>query len=225
MFRSFTVIVTLITVLTGCSSRSMSNGIGVLSGVVIVGAVGYTLLETAEQTKSAEEEKQLIVEEIKEANLGRHISEVIQRIGPPQSVASDEAGGKIYIWSNEKNISVPQYSYVPVPQNNKPSEPFVPQIKSSLNSEGSETQGEMWYNPYLKKYEWRSETRSTSGNRIIDAINKGRENANSNAFASGLKSQSREKIVTGHVTKRRVESLMFFADTQGIVYNVLYKNW
>jgi len=195
----------------------MSNGIGVLSGVVVVGVVGYTLLETAEQAKSAEEEKQLIVEEIKEANIGRHISEVIQRIGPPQSVTSDEAGGKIYIWSNEKNISVPQYSYVPVPQKTQSYSPAKPQ--------GSETQGEMWYNPYLKRYEWRSETRSTSGNRIIDAINKGRENANSNAFASGLKSQSREKIVTGHVTKRRVESLMFFADTKGIVYNVLYKDW
>ena len=224
MFRNFAVIVTLITILTGCSSRSLSNGIGVLSGVVLVGAIGYTLMDSTEQAKSAEEEKQLIVEEIKEANLGRHISEVIQRIGPPQSVASDEAGGKIYIWSSEKNISVPQYSYVPVA-------PKKTQSYSSPKPQGSETIGEMRYNPYLKRYEWRSETRSTSGNSIIDAINRGREKANSNefasdnAFVSGLKSQSREKIVTGHVTKRRVESLMFFADTKGIVYHVLYKDW
>ena len=192
MFRNFVVAIVLIFTVSGCAF----------------------LLEptTSSQSKKSIE---LMVEEIKAANIGRHISEVIQKIGPPQNVASDEAGGKIYIWTNEKQVSTPQYSYVPVPQETQSYTPPKPQK--------SATQGEMWYNPYLGRFEWRSETRETSGNRIIDAINKGRENANSNPFVSGLKSQ--KKVVTGYTTQRRVESLMFFVNSDGTVYNVLYKDW
>ena len=235
MFRNLLVIVTLIAILTGCSGRSISNGISVLSGIAIVGTVSYVLLETVEETESSEDKSQLIVKEIKKATVGCHISEVIQKIGPPQNVASDEAGGKIYIWIYENNISVPQYSYVPVPQNNKPSEPFVPQIdplKSLLNPEGTVTHGEMWYNPYFDRYEWKSKTHRTKGDSSVstihtDAINKGREAANekienSNSFVSGLK--SREKIVTGHVTERHVVKLMFFINSESIIYHVLYQD-
>ncbi len=239
MFRNFVVIVALITILTGCSGKSISNGIAVLSGVAVAGTIGYIFLETVEEAESYKEkkqlEKQLIVEEIKEANVGRHISEVIQRIGPPQNITDDYTGGKIFIWTNEKQFSVPQYDYVPALQNNKPlEEPFIPQIdplKSPLKLEKSETQGEMWYNPYLDRYEWKSKTRNSSGDSLVssvhsDAINKMRENArsdSSNAFVKGLKSQ--KKVVTGHVTRHKVESIMFFVKSDGTVYNVLYKDW
>ena len=158
--------------------------------------------------------------DLKSFDVGHHISEIIQRVGPPHKVASDEAGGKIYIYIFENSTSVSQYSHVPTPP--KTNSYTHPEQKSSV------TRGKMWYNPYTKRYEWKSETRKTSGNRIIDAINAGQANANSNAnsnpFISGLNS-SPQKVVTGHTTRVYSVSVMYYVNPDKKVYNVLVRDW
>ena len=181
--------------------------------MLIITFSGCALLELP--TPSNKTTVESLQAEIKTVDMGRHISEIIQRAGPPHKVASDEAGGKIYIYIFEKSTSVPQYSYVPTPPNTNSYTP--PEQNASV------TRGQMRYNPYTRRYEWTSETRKTSGNRIIDAIKAGQANANSNSFVSGLNS-SPKKVDTGHTTRIYSVSIMYFVKPDKTVYNVLVKD-
>ena len=111
---------------------------------------------------------------------------------------------------------MPQYSYVPTPPNTN--------SYTSPEQKASVTRGQFWYNSYTRRYEWTSETRKTSGNRIIDAIKAGQANANSNSFASGLNS-SPKKVATGHTTRIYSVSIMYFVKPDKTVYDVLVKDW
>ncbi len=134
---------------------------------------------------------------------GHHISGVIQRLGPPDNVVSDEAGGKIYVWIEHKQTSVPQYSYESVPQNNPI---YVPPVTLPQRTT---TKGEMRWNPYLEKWEWKSESTTQSKNTP-------------DPLGAILKAQSttpQKRLVTKYATSTRSSHLMFFARHNGTIYH------
>ena len=47
--------------------------------------------------------------------MGSHISKVILKWGPATQIAEDGAGGRIYIWQIQKQVSVPQDRWVTSP--------------------------------------------------------------------------------------------------------------
>ena len=155
----------------------------------------YTLVNT-----TSEEEK---FAETMNAWKGHHISGAIQKLGPPDNVVSDEAGGKIYVWIEHKQMSIPQYSYESVPQDNSV---YVPPV---TQPQRTSTQGEMRWNPYLGKWEWKSES-TTQTQTTPDPL------------GAVLKAQSttpQKQLVTKYETRTRSYYFMFYARHDGTIYH------
>ena len=135
---------------------------------------------------SSDEEWKAIVQRMK----GSHISRVVQALGPPNDIVSDHAGGKIYIWGESHTKTVPQYDLEIVPQRSEPS---------------YTTKGELYWNPILQQWEWKSTTKP-------------------NPIRPVLLPRVQRKF-SGYRTESYGYSIMIYANSDGIIYHGIKKDW
>ena len=160
---------------------------GVLLFLVSMFTGCYSLVNT-----TSEEDK---FAETMNAWKGHHISSAILKIGPPDNVVSDEAGGKIYVWIEHKQMSIPQYSYESVPQDNPV---YVPPV---TQQQRTSTQGEMRWNPYLEKWEWKSKSTTQTQNTPNSLLG---------ALLKADAATPQKQLVTKYATRTRSYYFMFY---------------
>lgn len=180
-----------------------------------------TTSETEEEIKSTETFKGL------NAWKGTHISVAIRQLGTVDNIVSDETEGKIYMWVEYYQVSVPQYSYESVPRSYEPA-PLnnSVQIPHITRPQSTVTQGEMRWNPYLGKWEWKSQTRteSTPFSNIRRSVIQGQANQ-SRSFSDILvnsPAQStafQKRLVTKYVRQEKRREFMLYVGPNGIIYD------
>lgn len=148
------------------------------------------------------------IKEMMDSLKGHHISEVIRGGGPADQVVSDEAGGRIYIWVFQEQRKIPKHRWGTEPQ--KPSRNIpTPQRQTQRTT----TDGTMRWNPILKQWEFKSETRSDPGLKTPDI---------SGDLARILNDEPpRSRLKVEYETRTYTQRIMLYTRSDGTIYHYL----
>lgn len=148
------------------------------------------------------------IEETLNSLKGHHISEVIRKVGPASQVASDEAGGRIHIWVFQEQRKIPKHRWVTEPQKPLRNIP-TPQRQTQRTT----TDGTMRWNPILKQWEFKSETRSDPGLKIPDI---------SGDLVRSLNDKPpRSRLKVEYETRTNTQRIMLYTRPDGTIYHCL----
>lgn len=152
------------------------------------------------------------IKEMMDSWKGHHISEVIRRGGPADQVVSDEAGGRIYIWVSQEQRRIPKYRWVTEqPRTRNVPSPSFPQLQSQ--PQRTTTDGTMRWNPLLKQWEYKSETRTDSGLKLPNI---------SGDLARILNDeQPRSRLKVEYETRTNTQRIMLYTRSDGTIYHYL----
>ncbi len=137
--------------------------------------------------------------------IGHHISGIIRGMGPATQITDDGAGGRIYIWvEHYQRTAHKPYLVVPPKQHTS-------NHSHTLNvPQETKTRGTMRWDPLLERWEYESETKSTS--RIPDISRTVRE-------ADRVEPQPQLRFKTS--TKNYTSRVMFYTRSDGTIYHWL----
>ena len=161
----------------------------------------------AELMRSTSEEYEIkrFVEDMNTTWKGKHIIGVVERMGRANSMIDDGKGGHVLIWIESTQVTKPQYSYESVPQDNTPIYTPLPR-----REQGTVTEGEMRWNPYLEKWEWKSKTHD---------ITRYTPNPLGAVQQAQTSTPPTKRLVTKYTTQTRIYHVMFFVNADGIIYD------
>ena len=80
-----------------------------------------------------------------ETSKGKHISQIVMKLGPPTNIINYKFGGAVYVWTQISQTSIPKYSLEIVPHDDSKNAPQI-------------TRGNMYWNPVFNRWEWTSTT-------------------------------------------------------------------
>lgn len=146
------------------------------------------------------------LKEIMDSLKGRHISGVIRGVGPANQIASDETGGRIYVWVFQGQRRIPKYRWLTKPRTPRKVQPPQPQL------EGTTTTGTMRWDQILKRWEYNSETRPNQANILPDI---------SGDVARILNKPSRSRLHIEYLTRTKTQRIMLFTRSDGTIYHYL----
>ena len=139
--------------------------------------------------------------------IGHHISFCIRKMGPPNQTTDDGAGGHIYIWEeySQRVISKPYMVESPRQPTKTPSV-TTPTVQTK-------TRGKMRWDPVFERWEFESETESTSSRRSISDIVREADN-----------SVPQRQLRFRYETRTSTGRIMFYTRDDGTIYHWLLVN-
>lgn len=172
-------------------------------------SVRERMLNAAWQQKETKKDKVIrSLEQTLNSWVGRHISRGIQRLGPATQITGDEAGGRIYIWTEHSQKTTHKPYVTMKTQQSAP----TPSIAITEEPRETTTRGTMRWNSLFKWWEYEYETKPT--HRIPNISRTIMEADNS---VQRLQPQLRleKEVIT---TTRHI---MFYTRSDGTIYHWL----
>ena len=153
---------------------------------------------------------------VRDANImwkGKTAYALVKQAGKADRLESDGAGGYILVWIEQRPVKTPVYgSYnAGTNQNNNVYQPPVYQ-----QPQNSVTEGELKWNTYFDKWEWKSQT-TTSPNspNPLESIIQAQNNVPKSFTDTLVENQTR---IIGYTTSYKILELRFYINSSDKIY-------
>ena len=159
---------------------------------------------------------------VREANIrwkGKTAYALVKQMGRANRMDSDGAGGHILVWIHQSPVRTPIYEYYNVNSNQNNNVTPPPTTTVYKPPQNSITEGDMKWNPYFERWEWKSKTTTQNGWNIRESVRQGQSNMPRSFSDVIVENQRRnQKRIVGYTTSYKVVELKFYINSNDRIY-------